>query len=277
MPPRLFAVAAAVAAASAVAYLAYASLLAPRAYTSAALRREMAATPGRLLLLVLGRVYDVSRGAQYYAEGEHYHGYCKGDDHTRAFLSADFEKDGSDELHALTPAQCLGVQHWSDFYVKKALEGEYPYVGVHEGRFYDRYGQPTEALIAFQACVTRGEMLKAENARLSASAPNCTRTLLDRSPGKWEEVSCEAPRVPRRSGTAGEEKRCICVELCVDEAGAEECARRAAAAQCEGSEAQCARACAACAPSDDEDGSPGAPKKYSECAPELSSCNVRIS
>lgn len=106
----------------------------PSVYTTTKLKQEMASAQGRLLLIVLGRVYDVTAGKQYYAEGEGYHGYCLGLDHTKAFLSANFDQDSTDDLSRLSPAECLSVKHWSDFYVDKDLKKEYPFMGFHEGR-----------------------------------------------------------------------------------------------------------------------------------------------
>ncbi|KAL3927117.1 MAG: hypothetical protein SGPRY_002974 [Prymnesium sp.] len=150
----------------------------PRLYTTQQLQAEMRLT-GALLLIVLGKVYDVSSGAQYYSEGEHYHGYCIGLDHTRAFLSADFEKDASDDLSNVTAAHCLSLKHWIDFYVEKDQKEEYPYRGIHQGRV----GNPTEALQSFQSCVRAGEERKARYAESTSVAPNCTRTPLQKTTG----------------------------------------------------------------------------------------------
>ena len=103
-------------------------------YTSSILKRLVETRKNQLFLLVLGRIYDVSKGKQYYGEGGEYSGYCQGKDNTRAFLTADFEKDASDDLSGMGPAQCLGIQHWVDFYVDKDSSQTYPYVGLHEGR-----------------------------------------------------------------------------------------------------------------------------------------------
>ena len=162
----------------------------------------------QLLLLVLGCVYEVTRGNQYYAEGMEYNGYCRGTDVTKAYLSADFEKDGTDDLSTLSPAECLGVDHWSKFYEEKSASGDYPLVAKHVGRedaaptsqpscsgrafrsrglslaphrallagLYTPKGEPAAALIAFRECLAQGEAIQAAHAARAASAPNCSRT-----------------------------------------------------------------------------------------------------
>ena len=47
-------------------------------YTSSYLKHQIQQRPARFLLLILGRIYDVTKGKQFYAKGEEYHGYCKG-------------------------------------------------------------------------------------------------------------------------------------------------------------------------------------------------------
>ena len=103
-------------------------------YTSSILKRLVETRKDQLFLLVLGRIYDVSKGKQYYGEGGEYSGYCQGKDNTRAFLTADFKKDASDDLSGMSPGECLGIQHWVDFYDEKDSSETYPYVGLHEGR-----------------------------------------------------------------------------------------------------------------------------------------------
>ena len=259
-------------------------------YTSADLKRQIEERKDRLLLLILGKIYDVSKGKQFYAPGMEYNGYCVGIDHTRAFLNVDFENDGGDDLSTLSPGACLGILHWGEFYVDKDKKGEYPYVGLHDGRFYDRSGQPTPALVNFSSCVARGEVMKAAHAASAAAAPNCTRTPLEKVParaGTWEQMECIPPAVPRRSGVTGEEQRCICLvpppaDPCSNAAGAQ-CEIWAKNGECEKNAgymaSKCARTCGLCTPDpriepEDED-FPNAPKRYSRCELGASVCSVR--
>ena len=254
--------------------------------TTAQLKQQITAQNRRLLLLILGRVYDVTKGRQFYGVGEDYHGFCLGVDHTRAFLEVDFEKSGGDDLSAATPGQCLGISSWSDFYEEKNLTGVYPFVGLHEGTFYDGRGEPTDALLNFSHCVARGEAMKAAIAAVSAAALNCSqRIVAQEKTGTWEAFECSPPAVPRRSGLPNETQRCIClVEACED--AEEQCAAWAESGECDANpefmRTQCARSCGACitdestqsAISDDED-FPNAPKRYMQCTRRASSCTVR--
>ena len=45
-----------------------------------------------LLVVIVGLVYNVSDGGEYYARGESYHDFANGTDHSRAFLSGDYAK-----------------------------------------------------------------------------------------------------------------------------------------------------------------------------------------
>jgi hypothetical protein len=47
---------------------------------------------------------------------ESYEGFVNGSDASRAFLTADFANNATDDLTGLTPGQCLGVEHWMGFY-----------------------------------------------------------------------------------------------------------------------------------------------------------------
>ena len=105
-------------------------------YKDANLKHQIHAHKDRYLLLVLGRIYDVTKGKQFYALDEEYHAFCQGVDNTRAFLSVDFEKDGGNDLSQLTEGACLGIWHWSKFYIEKDELKVYPFLGLHEGRCF---------------------------------------------------------------------------------------------------------------------------------------------
>ena len=112
-----------------------------------------------LLLVVVGKVYDVSSGRTFYgSEGAGYEGFASGSDNSRAFLTADFEHNATDDLDNLTHAEHLGVAHWAQFYEDHA---KYTYAGVHRGRFFDYRGRTTPARRAFERNVA---VAKAERA-----------------------------------------------------------------------------------------------------------------
>ena len=116
-------------------------------------RRESAPL---LLLVVVGKVYNVSAGRAFYGSvGAGYEGFASGADHTRAFLTADFEHNATDDLGNLTHAQLLGVAHWAQFYEDHAV---YKYAGVHVGRFYDAQGHATAARRVYEVSVAAAKV-----------------------------------------------------------------------------------------------------------------------
>lgn len=111
-----------------------------------------------LWLSILGKVYDVSRGEEYYAPGSGYHIFA-GKDGTVPFITGNFTdeeaKKSSDEL---TAAQLYAVEReWGSFYAK---QDKYPFVGYLVGRFYDGHGNPTEELLRIQDRVKGYEKIK---------------------------------------------------------------------------------------------------------------------
>ena len=162
-----------------------------------------------LLLVVVGKVYDVSTGREYYADGS-YEGFASGHDHSRAFLSADFEQNATDDLAGLSGGQILGIEHWVKFYEHHAT---YAYLGVHEGRYYDARGRRRAARYEYERNVGFAEAERdASNTRVLAS-PRCA-TRAAKSPsgkGVWKTHACEAPRVPRWAVVEDVGRLCICI------------------------------------------------------------------
>jgi len=85
-----------------------------------------------ILIGVQGRVYDVSRGAQFYGPGGAY-GNFAGRDASRALAKHSFEEtmfsDEPDPLTDLTPAEGETLREWQGHF-----EGKYDHVGflVHD-------------------------------------------------------------------------------------------------------------------------------------------------
>ena len=156
----------------------------------------------RLLLVVVGDVFDVSSGVEFYGPSGSYAGFTNASDASRAFLSADFEADATDDLRDLSPGQCLGIEHWATFYAEHET---YVRVGIHAGRFFDGGGRPTAERRAFEACVARGHRRRADARRALLAAPPCARELA--TPGEngvsahgvWHRFACAPPLVPRRA------------------------------------------------------------------------------
>lgn len=186
--------------------------------------QDVAAKQETLLLVVVGKVYDVTSGRQYYGkindDPESYAGFASGHDYTRAFLSADFEQNATDYLLDLLPGQCLGIHSWETFY---QTHENYTFAGLHRGRFYNVEGKPTSALGSYRACVARGEEARVKARAAVAAAPRCaSSTPTTDEPrfriGTWRTHACTAPLVPRRT-TVDAAPVCACLQ--VDTAAAE--------------------------------------------------------
>jgi len=95
-------------------------------------------SPG-LYLAMLGVVYDVSNGPQYYGPGGGY-SFFAGKDASRAFVSGQFDEEGLvQEVDGLSSGDYLGLEEWARFYEK-----DYTRVGLLEGAFYDKNGEVTQ-------------------------------------------------------------------------------------------------------------------------------------
>ena len=174
--------------------------------------RDAASAPNApLLLIVLGNVYDVSSGRAFYGPDGGYAGFANGTDASRAFLTADFDANATDDIDDLLPGQCLGIDHWRGFY---ANHSNYTWVGRLHGRFYDHQGRETEAQRHFQACVARGrEAQQAAHAAVAAAAVCEESTPVgDRrfQVGTWATFRCESPLVPWRILRDGT-NQCVCL------------------------------------------------------------------
>jgi len=110
-------------------------------------------TKGVLWLSIMSRVYDVSKGAEYYGEGAPYHVFV-GRDGNVPFITGTFnEEEAAKPLTELTPHQLFNLETWSDFYEK---EEKYQFVGLLEGDLYDKDGKPTEMMVKVQEMIAEG-------------------------------------------------------------------------------------------------------------------------
>lgn len=80
-------------------------------------------------LAMLGRVYDVDKGVDYYGPEGGYN-FFAGRDGSRAFVTGEFNDEGlTDDLEGFSPLQIGEIDGWVKFYDK-----EYTYVGKLIGR-----------------------------------------------------------------------------------------------------------------------------------------------
>ncbi|VBB33804.1 unnamed protein product [Acanthocheilonema viteae] len=92
-------------------------------------------------LAILGRIYDVQKGAKHYGPGGSYN-FFAGRDATRAFISGDFTEKGLiDDVEGFGDQDLLGIFDWIKFYEK-----DYDLVGYLQGTYYDASGKPTSRL-----------------------------------------------------------------------------------------------------------------------------------
>ena len=88
----------------------------------------------RLLLSIVGHVFDVSAGSRFYGSNKPY-GSFVGRDATRAFATGDFEKDLRQEIDGLHEDECSSILYWLGFYKKS---NKYPFIGyLQESIYFD--------------------------------------------------------------------------------------------------------------------------------------------
>lgn len=73
---------------------------------------------GPIYLAVMGLVYDVTKGRDFYGPGGGY-AFFTGIDGSRAFVTGDFTPEGLiDDVTDLKNEDYLGLLQWSEFYAK---------------------------------------------------------------------------------------------------------------------------------------------------------------
>lgn len=127
-------------------------------------KQELALHNGKdapeLWLSILGEVYDVTKGSQYYGEGASYSVFV-GRDGSAAFVTGNFTPEGAESalVDALTDNQLYQLDTWKDFYAK---EEKYPFVGLLHGAFYDESGHPTAELERVRKASAEGKIMQEE-------------------------------------------------------------------------------------------------------------------
>jgi len=129
-------------------------------------KEELATKDGNqtkeLWLSIMSKVYDVSKGAEYYAPGSPYHVFV-GKDANVPFITGAFNPEEANKpLTDLTPHQLMNLETWMDFYEK---EDKYPFIGLLEGDLYDKDGNPTEMMGKVQEMVKEGKAAQEEQKR----------------------------------------------------------------------------------------------------------------
>ena len=102
-------------------------------------------------LSVMGEVYDVSAGPQFYAYGNSYYVFS-GKNADVPFITGNFNEKEAEKpvLDTLTDEQIYSLETWREFYEK---EEKYPFVGVLEGEYFDSEGNPTEVTMKLREII----------------------------------------------------------------------------------------------------------------------------
>ncbi len=146
----------------------------PRVFSAAELARFNGTVPGRkIMLAVLGEVFDVTEGKRFYAPPSHY-AFFSGKDASRVFVTGEFNGTGDVPAHRvadLTDEQLMQVEDWRTQYHEK-----YKFLGVlhlpDEG-FYDAQGQPTPLLETIRVRLAAGRELAARQQEYVKQVPQC--------------------------------------------------------------------------------------------------------
>ena len=122
-------------------------------------------TEGVLWLSIMSKVYDVSKGAEYYGPGAPYHVFV-GRDGNVPFLTGVFNEDeAAKPLTELTPHQLYNLETWTSFYDK---EEKYPFIGLLDGDLYDKDGNPTPVMDKVQEMIAEGRLAVEEQKKKTA-------------------------------------------------------------------------------------------------------------
>lgn len=184
-----------------------------RVFSEAELRRYDGSpgSPG-LMLALLGVVYDVQRGQEYYGPGGGY-SFFAGRDASRAYVTGKFEEEGLvSNVDGLSSADYLGLEEWSSFYTK-----DYVMVGVLDGMFYDGRGEVTQHWRDLQGWIEEAHKDKDKNDVEKQMFPPCN---VEWTQAEGSRLWCTKRSggitrdwvgVPRKLFYPGQQPRCACV------------------------------------------------------------------
>eukprot|EP00635_Sarcinochrysidales_sp_CCMP3193_P000071 CAMPEP_0118905240 /NCGR_PEP_ID=MMETSP1166-20130328/9350_1 /TAXON_ID=1104430 /ORGANISM="Chrysoreinhardia sp, Strain CCMP3193" /LENGTH=230 /DNA_ID=CAMNT_0006844509 /DNA_START=1 /DNA_END=693 /DNA_ORIENTATION=+ len=172
-----------------------------RVFTKAELASYDGVNRPEIYMGIMGQVFDVSAGRQYYAKGEGY-AFFAACDGSKAFVTGDFEGDVHDDVSSLTQTQLHDLATW----VNGTYHAKYVYVGLLEGFFYDARGKPTPNATRVDELIAREkiDLVKRKDDERKFSKCNARRS-------KDENIVwCDDGHVPRRRSVFGGQERCAC-------------------------------------------------------------------
>jgi predicted heme/steroid binding protein len=160
-------------------------------------KQELASKDGKaspeLWLSILGEVYDVSNGTQYYGAGMSYSVFV-GRDGSAAFVTGNFTPEAAETavIDALTDNQLYQLDTWREFYEK---EEKYPFVGVLEGAYYTAEGEPTEALLRVRKAAAEGKVIQEERKkRIAERIAQVKKEKEAREKGELDNADKDTPK-----------------------------------------------------------------------------------
>ncbi|KAJ1531878.1 hypothetical protein ONE63_000526 [Megalurothrips usitatus] len=171
-------------------------------------------SPG-IYLVILGKVYDVSRGSKHYGPGGSYHAFA-GRDASRAFVTGDFSENGTtDDVTGLTPDDLKSIQDWSQFY-----HNEYTYKGKLIGRYYNSEGDRTDYYNEVERLIkVASEASAAQNADYQKYPPCNAEWTPEAGSRVWCSnrsggIERDWVGVPRKYYKPGSDSyRCACIQI----------------------------------------------------------------
>nr|CAG4643379.1 EOG090X0A5G [Ilyocryptus agilis] len=169
---------------------------------------------GDIYLALLGQVFDVTTGRDYYGPGGGY-AFFSGIDGSRAFVSGDFTPAGLiEDISGLKNEDYLGLKDWVEFYAK-----DYKYLGKLQGMYYDSNGKPTKYYYQVQQWINNALKGKEEEDQFKEKYPMCN---IDYKPEEGTRIWCSTASggvkrdwvgVPRSLHSADSKSvRCACVQ-----------------------------------------------------------------
>lgn len=165
-------------------------------------------------LALMGRVYDVQKGAEHYYGPKGGYNFFSGRDGTRAFVTGKFDDEGLiDDVEGLSPLELGEMENWLKFY-----DTDYTFVGKLIARYYNKDGSPTKAWYKYRKMLGEQEKIKALQKELEKRYPGCNSKWSEKEGGKvfCSEKSGGIQRdwvgYPRRFFAPGTKTwRCACI------------------------------------------------------------------
>ncbi|XP_046635300.1 neuferricin-like [Daphnia pulicaria] len=153
-----------------------------RVFTKEELANYKGENGGDIYLAIMGRVFDVTRGRDFYGPGGGY-AFFSGVDGSRAFVTGDFKPEGLiDDITGLGSQDYIGLRDWLDFYTK-----DYEYIGKLQGLFFDADGKTTEYYHDAQQWIKEASSHKEDEDLFKEKFPMCN---IEYKPEEGSRVWC---------------------------------------------------------------------------------------